>query len=172
MGHPICRRVHTCFLVILLVPLAVSTAKADINNTVFSQPDSGMYGFTSLNQKCRPFNVNSEAAEFDVRGQVERIVVDGRIYGEITQNKHITVKFLAVFRPSTGTWYRMNSNDGVRTADPLDLSDDRPAAGDFDGDGRWDMSVFRTSDGTWYTLKGRLVRMAGQPTRAAFRIKG
>ena len=103
MGHPICRRVHTCFLVILLVPLAVSTAKADINNTVFSQPDSGMYGFTSLNQKCRPFNVNSEAAEFDVRGQVERIVVDGRILGQITQYKHVTVKFLAVFRPSTGT---------------------------------------------------------------------
>ena len=100
MGHPICRRVHTCFLVNRLVPLAVSTAKADINNTVFSQPDSGMYGFTSLNQKCRPFNVNSEAAEFDVRGQVERIVVDGRIYGEITQYKRVTVKFLAVFRPT------------------------------------------------------------------------
>jgi len=109
-----------------------------------------MYGFTSLNQKCRPFKVNSEAAEFDVRGQVERIVVDGRIYGEITQYKRVTVKFLAVFRPSTGTWYRKNSSDGVRTADPLDLSDDRPAASDFDGDGRWDMSVFRTSDGTWY----------------------
>ena len=115
MGHLIRRRGHTCSLVILLLPLAVSTAKADINNPIFSQPDNGMYGFTSLSQKWPPFNVNSEAAEFDVSGQV-RTYRDGR--RDIWSNHAIQACNREIPRGVQADWtrYRQNSNDEVYTA--------------------------------------------------------
>jgi|GEM_PF-4569285 len=56
----------------------------------------------------------------------------------------------AVFRPSTGDWYILNSSDNQFTAFHFGISEDIPVAADYDGDGKADMAVFRPSTGSWY----------------------
>jgi hypothetical protein len=56
----------------------------------------------------------------------------------------------AVFRPSNGAWFILNSSDGTVRVDFYGLNGDVPLDGDFDGDGRSDLAVFRPSNGTWY----------------------
>ncbi len=58
---------------------------------------------------------------------------------------------LAVWRPSSGTWYILNSAQQMVTQ-PWGLTTDSPAPGDFDGDGKTDFCVFRPSNGTWYII--------------------
>lgn len=60
---------------------------------------------------------------------------------------------IAVFRPSEGTWYVLNSSNGAMRAQPFGTIGDIAAPGDFDGDGgATDFAVFRPSNGTWYIL--------------------
>lgn len=60
---------------------------------------------------------------------------------------------IAVFRPSIGTWYVLNSSNGVVRTQPFGTNGDIPAPGDYDGDnGVTDFAVFRPSTGTWYVL--------------------
>jgi hypothetical protein len=70
-----------------------------------------------------------------------------------------------VFRRSSGTWFVRLSSQGfsVATAATLQwgLPGDVPLIGDFDGDGRSDVTVFRPSTGTWY------VRYSSQSFNAA-----
>jgi len=61
---------------------------------------------------------------------------------------------VAVYRPSSGTWFRLNSfaNQpffGVQFGAASDI----PTAGDYDGDGVFDISVFRPSNGVWYRIE-------------------
>ena len=58
---------------------------------------------------------------------------------------------LAVFRPSTGTWYVLKSTGGS-LAYAWGARTDRVVPGDYDGDHRTDIAVFRPSTGTWYVL--------------------
>ncbi|MEN3332223.1 MAG: hypothetical protein V7641_1588 [Blastocatellia bacterium] len=60
---------------------------------------------------------------------------------------------VAVFRPSTGTWYINNSSNGSTTVEVWGTSGDVPVAADYDGDGKTDIAVWRPSNGTWYILK-------------------
>jgi hypothetical protein len=55
---------------------------------------------------------------------------------------------LAVFRPSTGTWWILRSSNGSSTSIPFGISTDRPVQGDYDGDAKTDVAVYR--DGFWY----------------------
>jgi uncharacterized delta-60 repeat protein len=56
----------------------------------------------------------------------------------------------AVYRPSTGNWFILNSATNTVTIDTFGANGDIPIGGDFDGDGRSDVSIFRPSDGTWF----------------------
>ena len=56
---------------------------------------------------------------------------------------------IAVFRPSTGAWYIVNSSTATGGAD-VGRRRDVPVPGDYDGDGKTDIAVFRPSTGEWY----------------------
>jgi uncharacterized delta-60 repeat protein len=60
---------------------------------------------------------------------------------------------IAVFRPSNGTWYVLNSSTGAVRAEPFGTNGDIAVPGDYDGDyGVTDFAVFRPSNGNWYIL--------------------
>lgn len=58
----------------------------------------------------------------------------------------------AVFRPTNGAWYILNSSGAANTIVQFGTSEDKPVAADYDGDGRADIAVYRPSNGTWYIL--------------------
>jgi spore coat protein A, manganese oxidase len=61
---------------------------------------------------------------------------------------------LAIWRPSTGTWWVMGGAAGSQpTTQAWGASTDKPVPGDYDGDGKTDFSVFRPSTGEWYVLQ-------------------
>ncbi len=61
---------------------------------------------------------------------------------------------LAVWRPSTGTWWVMGGAAGSQPATQgWGLPTDTPVPGDYDGDGKTDFSVFRPSTGEWFVLR-------------------
>ena len=59
---------------------------------------------------------------------------------------------IAVFRPSNGVWYSLNSSNGNTPAVQFGTAGDKVVAGDFDGDGKSDIGVYRPSNGVWYWL--------------------
>ena len=61
----------------------------------------------------------------------------------------------AVWRPSDGVWYILQSSDsGIRYI-KFGQSGDIPVPGDYDGNGKTDAAVFRPSNNTWYILNSR-----------------
>src|SRR5206468_2804431 len=60
---------------------------------------------------------------------------------------------IAVFRPSTSTWYRLNSSNGSFAAVQFGSGGDRIVPADYTGDGKADIAVFRPTNGTWYILR-------------------
>jgi hypothetical protein len=62
---------------------------------------------------------------------------------------------IAVYRPSTGTWFILQSKANFTTsvARQWGASGDIPVPGDYDGDGLTDIAVYRPSSGTWFILK-------------------
>ncbi len=50
---------------------------------------------------------------------------------------------VAVFRPSNGFWYRLNSQNNSFAAVQFGQAGDKPAPADYDGDGKTDIAVFR-----------------------------
>ena len=59
---------------------------------------------------------------------------------------------IAVFRPSTGVWYTINSSTGIGAGFQWGSLGDVPVARDYDGDGKTDIAVFRPSTGEWYIV--------------------
>jgi hypothetical protein len=62
---------------------------------------------------------------------------------------------IAVWRPSNGFWYRINSSDKSFNSIQFGLSADKPTPGDYDGDGKTDVAVYRPSTGVWYLQRSR-----------------
>lgn len=60
---------------------------------------------------------------------------------------------LAVWRPSTGTWYVLGGPGSQQTFYGWGMSGDVPVPGDYDGDGKTDFSIFRPSTNTWWIVK-------------------
>jgi len=65
---------------------------------------------------------------------------------------------LAVWRPSIGTWFWLTSSTNYNPSLAgsrqwgIGSLGDMPLIGDFDGDGRTDLTVWRAIEGTWYWL--------------------
>ncbi len=59
---------------------------------------------------------------------------------------------LAVFRPSSGVWYILESQTNSVRAVQFGVDGDIPLAEDYDGDGRTDLAVYRPSNSVWYRL--------------------
>jgi hypothetical protein len=73
---------------------------------------------------------------------------------------------LAFYRPSSGEWYVVRSEDASFYAVPFGAAGDLPAAGDYDGDGKADTAVFRPATATWYinrSTQGLLITGFGSP---------
>ncbi len=62
---------------------------------------------------------------------------------------------VAVWRPSNGVWYIIQSAGGLRYVQ-WGVAGDVPVPGDFDADGRTDIAVWRPSTGTWYIVRSTL----------------
>jgi hypothetical protein len=55
------------------------------------------------------------------------------------------------WRPATGFWFILRSEDSNFFGFPFGANGDIPAAADFDGDGTADATVFRPSNTVWYS---------------------
>jgi uncharacterized delta-60 repeat protein len=56
---------------------------------------------------------------------------------------------IAVYRPSNGVWYILNSGSAPSGVS-FGLPDDVRVPADYDGDGKTDVAVYRPSNGAWY----------------------
>lgn len=93
-------------------------------------------------------------------GQFDVVVMSSFFYGEPRAIGQHSSDFdgdgasdFAVFRPSDGIWYILNSGSNTFSGVPFGLNGDIPIDGDFDGDSRNDAAVFRPSNSTWYILR-------------------
>ena len=59
---------------------------------------------------------------------------------------------VAVYRPSNGIWYILQSSDSALKTTNWGESTDIPAPGDYDGDGMTDAAFYRPSNGTWFIV--------------------
>jgi hypothetical protein len=57
---------------------------------------------------------------------------------------------IAIWRPSTGQWFIVRSEDSSFYGFPFGTNGDVPSPGDYDGDGKFDATVFRPSSSTWF----------------------
>jgi hypothetical protein len=82
--------------------------------------------------------------------------------GNYTRDEKSDVAF---FRPSTGSWFVLRSEDDTFFSVPFGNPNDVPAPGDYDGDGTFDFTVYRPSDSMWFSARstaGTLIVPFGQ----------
>mgnify|MGYP000860383226 CR=1 FL=1 len=60
---------------------------------------------------------------------------------------------LAIFRPSSATFFIKRSSDGAALVKQWGLATDVPVPGDYDGDGKTDLAVWRGASGTWFIVR-------------------
>ncbi len=90
-----------------------------------------------------------------------RSTTDKPVQGYWTADNKADVAF---WRPSTGEWFVLRSEDSSFYAVPFGTNGDVPTPGDYDGDDRFDTAVFRPSSNTWFinrTTAGTLIQAFG-----------
>lgn len=99
------------------------------------------------------------AGNVDGTNGVDVVAFDDFIYGEPRAAEYHASDFdgdgtsdFAVYRPSAGAWFVLNSGSNTFQAFTFGTNGDIPVEGDFDGDRRTDITVFRPSTGTWFRL--------------------
>ena len=104
-------------------------------------------------------NAGLSATNNDGANNVDIVAMDDFIYGEPRATEHHSSDFdgdgtsdFAVFRPSIGTWFFINSGSNTFSGVQFGQNGDVPVDGDFDGDSRNDIAVFRPSSGVWFFL--------------------
>jgi|GEM_PF-1073790 len=60
---------------------------------------------------------------------------------------------VALWRPTTGVWYIIRSNDNSLATPQFGSTGDRIVPGDYDSDGKVDVAVWRPTTGVWYVLR-------------------
>ncbi len=60
---------------------------------------------------------------------------------------------VAVWRPTTGVWYIIKSQDNSLASPQFGANGDKIVPGDYDSDGKVDVAVWRPSTGIWYVLR-------------------
>ena len=72
---------------------------------------------------------------------------------------------IAFFRPTTGEWFILRSEDSSFYSVPFGAIGDMPAPGDYDGDGKFDPTVFRQDAGVWYSQRATstVIQQFGSP---------
>ena len=60
----------------------------------------------------------------------------------------------SIYRPSSGTWYVLQSTRGFSSTQ-WGLASDKVVAADYDGDGKTDVAIYRPASGTWFILQSR-----------------
>lgn len=88
------------------------------------------------------------------------VAMDDFIYGEPRATEYHSSDFdgdgtsdRVVFRPSSGTWFVLNSGSNTVSIAQFGANGDQPLEGDFDGDKRSDLAIYRPSDGSWFVLR-------------------
>ncbi|MEO7507175.1 MAG: VCBS repeat-containing protein [Pyrinomonadaceae bacterium] len=91
---------------------------------------------------------------------VDIVAMDDFIYGEPRATTAHDSDFdgdgttdFAVFRPSNGGWFILNSGSNTFSQTAFGQNGDIPVDGDYDGDSRSDFAVFRPSTGSWFFIK-------------------
>jgi hypothetical protein len=75
---------------------------------------------------------------------------DKAVQGDYTGDGKADV---AIWRPTTGEWFIVRSEDFSFYGFPFGTNGDVIAPGDYDGDGKFDPTVFRPSSATWFIAR-------------------